>query len=460
MSAVYRHRPLAVALAAAFVILPASWAVPTDAFELVAPEAERSVSLVVGTGQLIRVDEEFSSLFVANPEVADVEVKSPRLMYLTGVGVGETTLFAVDDNDNVLMSARIRVTHNIDALQQGIRSMAPGQDVTAATVDQSLVLTGTVQTAEQAANVLQVAGQFVDDPTRVVNRLSVATPTQVNLQVRIAEVSRNIDRRLGIQWNNLSVSTGGANIRFRGGSANTANGAAAGGYSTSYGAIRGSFNIDVVLQALAEEGLVTIMAEPNLTARSGEPATFLAGGEYPYQTVSEDGTNTEFKNFGIGLNFTPTVVDGSRISLTVGTEVSELNFQNNSDVPSLRTRRAETTVDLASGQSFAIAGLMENQSSQNASRMPALGTVPVVGALFRSNAFQRGQTELVIIVTPIIVNPTSGRQVATPIDTFTPPNDFEQILLGRFQGKPVQVHRVQNSLGGRRLVGPSGFVFK
>ena len=458
MSAVYRHRPLAVALAAAFVILPAAWAVPTDAFELVAPEAERSVSLVVGTGQLIRVDEEFSSLFVANPEVADVEVKSPRLMYLTGVGVGETTLFAVDDNDNVLMSARIRVTHNIDALQQGIRSMAPGQDVTAATVDQSLVLTGTVQTAEQAANVLQVAGQFVDDPTRVVNRLSVATPIQVNLQVRIAEVSRNIDRRLGIQWNNLSVSAGGANLRFRGGA--TTSGAAAGGYSTSYGAIRGSFNIDVVLQALAEEGLVTIMAEPNLTARSGEPATFLAGGEYPYQTVSENGTNTEFKNFGIGLNFTPTVIDGNRISLTVGTEVSELNFQNNSDVPSLRTRRAETTVDLASGQSFAIAGLMENQSSQNASRMPALGTVPVVGALFRSNAFQRGQTELVIIITPIIVNPTSGRQVATPIDTFTPPNDFEQILLGRFQGKPVQVNRVQNSLGGRRLVGPSGFVFK
>ena len=132
---------------------PAPWAAQTDAFELVAPEDERNVTLVVGTGQLIRVDEEFSSLFVANPEVADVEVKSPRLMYLTGVGVGETTLFAVDDNDNVLMSARIKVTHNIDALQQGINSMAPGQSVTATTVDQSLVLTGTVQTAEQAANV-------------------------------------------------------------------------------------------------------------------------------------------------------------------------------------------------------------------------------------------------------------------------------------------------------------------
>jgi pilus assembly protein CpaC len=460
MRAVYRHRPLAVALATALVILPSSWAVQTDAFELVAPDDQRDVSLVVGTGQLIRVEEEFSSLFVANPEVADVEVKSPRLMYLTGVGVGETSLFAVDDSDNVLMSARVKVTHNIDALQQGISSMAPGQNVTAATVDQSLVLTGTVQTAEQAANVVQVASQFVDDPTRVVNRLNVATPTQVNLQVRIAEVSRNIDRRLGIQWNNISVNAGGANLRFRGGLGSAAGGAAGGGYSTSYGATRGSFNIDVVLQALAEEGLVTIMAEPNLTARSGEPATFLAGGEYPYQTVSEEGTDTEFKNFGIGLNFTPTVMDGNRISLTVGTEVSELNFENGSDVPSLRTRRAETTVDLASGQSFAIAGLMENQSSQNASRMPALGTLPVVGALFRSNAFQRGQTELVIIVTPIIVNPTTGKRVATPIDTFVPPNDFEQILLGRFQGKPVQINRVQNSLGNRRLVGPSGFVFK
>jgi pilus assembly protein CpaC len=460
MSTLYRHRPLAVGLATALFILPSSWAVPTDAFELVAPEDTKDVSLVVGTGQLVRVDEEFSSLFVANPEVAVVEVRSPRLMYRTGVGVGATPLFAVDDNDNVPMSAHVKVTHNIDALNQGIRSMAPGQSVTASTVDQSLVLTGSVETAEQAANVLQVASQFVDDPTRVVNRLSVATPTQINLQVRIAEVSRNIDRRLGIQWNNLSLSTGSSTIRFRGGSGSAAGGAGAGGYSTSYGAIRGGFNIDVVLQALAEEGLVTIMAEPNLTARSGEPATFLAGGEYPYQTVSDNGTNTEFKNFGIGLNFTPTVVDGNRISLTVGTEVSELNFQNGSDVPSLRTRRAETTVDLASGQSFAIAGLMQNQSSQNASRMPALGTMPVIGALFRSNAFQRGQTELVIIVTPIIVNPTSGRRIATPIDTFVPPNDFEQILLGRFQGKPVQINRVQNSLGNRRLVGQSGFVFK
>ncbi len=450
----YRHHPLAAALAAALALMPASAAGPAHAFEMVAPPAEKPVELVVGTGQLIRVDQEFSSLFVANPEVADVEVKSPRLMYLTGVGVGETTLFAVDENDNVLMSSRIHVTHNIQALQEGIRGIAPGQAVKASTVDQSLVLTGTVATAEQAANIVQVANQFVDDPARVVNRLSVAAPTQVNLQVRIAEVSRNVDRQLGIQWNAISLEGGGSRIGFQGGTG------VPGGYSARIGATRGSFNIDVVLQALSEEGLVTIMAEPNLTARSGESADFLAGGEYPYSTVSDNGTNIQFKNYGIGLNFTPTVMDGNRISLKVATEVSELNFANNPTVPSLNTRRAETTVDLGSGQSFAIAGLMENKSSQDASRMPALGTIPVLGALFRSSGFQRGQTELVIIVTPVVVNPTTSRRVASPVDTYVAPNDFERILLGRFQGSASKTNQVRNGLGQRRLVGPSGFVFQ
>jgi pilus assembly protein CpaC len=451
---VKRQHPLAVALATAMAVLPATSTGPVRAFELVAPSAERSVDLVIGTGQLIRVDQEFSSLFVANPSVADVEVKSPRLMYLTGVGVGETTLFAVDEADNVLMSTRIRVTHNINALQQGIRGIAPGQSVTVSTVDQSLVLSGTVTNAEQAANIVEVANQFVDDPTRVVNRMDIAAPTQVNLQVRIAEVARNLDRQLGIQWNDLSLGINGGRVGFSGGRQ------VQGDYAARYGAIRGNFSIDVVLQALQEEGLVTIMAEPNLTARSGESADFLAGGEYPYSTVSDNGTNVQFKNFGIGLNFTPTVMDGNRISLKVATEVSELDFANNPDVPSLNTRRAETTVDLASGQAFAIAGLMENHSSQGTSRVPALGTMPVLGALFRSQAFKRGQSELVIIVTPVIVNPTVPRKISTPIDGFVPPNDFERILLGRVQGNRRRVDQIQNNLSGQRLNGKSGFVFQ
>lgn len=451
----YPFRPLGVVLAAALALGPVAVTGIAGAFELVEPQAEKRVELVVGTGQLIRVDQEFSSLFVANPDVADIEVKSPRLLYLTGVGVGETTLFAVDDDDNVLMSTVIKVTHNTGALQEGLRKVSKAGGVTATTVDQSLVLTGTVASPEEAANAVQVANQFVDDPSRVVNRLDIKSPTQVNLAVRIVEVARNVDRRLGIQW---AASTGNnPTIGFFGG------GAVPQGYSARLSLGRGSFGIDVLLQALAEEGLVTIMAEPNLTARSGEGASFLAGGEYPYSVVNDDENTITFKDYGIGLNFTPTVLDSDHISLKVATEVSELDFSHVVDqrnqIPGLKTRRAETTVDLASGQSFAIAGLMQNSTAQNDSKMPGLGTLPVIGALFKSNSFQRGQTELVVIVTPVIVRPTSGKRVATPLDGFVPPNDFERILLGRYQNSG-KAEQVQSRLGQRRLAGQSGFVFE
>jgi len=451
-----RHARLALALGAAALMQPMVAAAPGSAFEVITPADERDIAITVGAGQLIRVDSEFSSLFVANPEVADIEVKSPRLLYLTGVGVGETTIFAVDELDNVLMSARIRVTHNTDALTKGLARVVPGGSVTATTVDQSLVLSGTVTSPDQAANVLEVATQFVDDPTRVVNRLDVAAPTQVNLMVRIAEVSRRIDRQLGIQWNELSYTSGGGNeaVRFSGGQG------VPGGFSTQILRI-GRLNVDVVLQALSQEGLVSILAEPNLTARSGETASFLAGGEYPYTVAQDQGANTiEFKDFGIGLNFTPTVVDGGRISLKVATEVSDLDFSNGTDVPSIQTRRADTTVDLGSGQTFAIAGLMQNRASQDASRMPGLGAVPVIGALFRSTGFVRGQTELVILVTPVLVNPTTGARLRAPTDGYVPPNDFERIVLGRFQGDAKAASQAQSRLGARRLNGASGFVFE
>jgi len=454
---VKRPHTRASAILAALLLQPVFSSIPAQSFELVKPETEQDVSLTVGTGQLIKVDSEFSSLFVANPEVADVEVKSPRLLYLTGIGVGETTLFAVDDNDDVLMSAIIKVTHNNAAITEGFRRVAPGQNVTATTIDQSLVITGSVDTPQQAADVMQVAAQFVDDISQVVNRMTVAAPTQVNLQVRIAEVNRNVDRQLGIKWGAVGVSSDG---KFQFGFVGGGNPVGPGGYgaSVSYSAPR--LNVDVLLQALSEEGMVSILAEPNLTARSGETANFLAGGEYPYSTVSDNGTNVEFKDYGISLNFTPTVLDGSRISLKVATEVSDLSFANEANVPSLVARRAETTVDLASGQSFAIAGLMQNSSAQNASKMPGLGNIPVLGALFKSNGFKRGQTELVIIVTPIIVTPTTGKKIATPVDSFVPPNDFERIMLGRFQGSQANVTQVQNRIGKRRLYGSSGFVFE
>jgi pilus assembly protein CpaC len=354
------------------------------------------------------------------------------------------------------MSANITVTHNTSALQRGIARVAPGTGVTATTVDQSLVLTGEVASPEIAANVVQVASQFVDDPSRVVNRMTIASPIQVNLQVRIAEIKRNVDRQLGIRWNEIGYSDGNINIGFVGGRR------IAGGYDTSINYATSSFNVDVVLQALSDEGLVSILAEPNLTARSGENARFLAGGEFPYPVAQEGGVNTiEFKEFGVGLTFTPVVLDNNNISLRVATEVSDLSrVERAGDVPALSSRRAETTVDLASGQSFAIAGLMQNNSTQTSSSLPGLSDLPVLGALFRSSGFLRGQTELVIIVTPVIVRPTTGRALRTPLDTFVPPNDFERILYGRFQGDPQRTNQVQNRIGTRRLNGASGFVFE
>ena len=449
-----RWRGCLAALIGALLMLPFQTVHAEGNFELVQPETTKSISLVVGTGQLIRVDTDFTSLFVANPEVADIEVKSPRLLYLTGVGVGETTLFAVDEADNVLMSAVIRVTHNTGALQRGIGRIAPGQSVTATTVDQSLVLTGTVQSPQEATDIMNVAAQFVDDASQVVNRLNIATPTQVNLQVRIAEVNRKVDRQLGIRWGAINVNSGGTRIGFFGGAL------AEDGYDVGVSTGGSTFNVDVLLRALAEEGMVTILAEPNLTARSGEAANFLAGGEYPYAVRQDDQNTIYFKDYGIGLAFTPTVIDQTRISLKVQTEVSDLDFSHRENYPSLITRRADTTVDLASGQSFAIAGLMQNSTSQDESRVPGLGQIPVLGALFKSTGFNRGQTELVIIVTPIIVKPTDASRIATPVDRYVPPNDFARILFGRFSGNSTQVKQVENRIGSRRLYGSSGFVFE
>jgi pilus assembly protein CpaC len=419
-----------------------------NAFEVVTPQSERSIGLVVGTGQLIRVERDFTSLFVADPAVADVQVKSPRLLYLTGVGVGETTLFAVDDEDAVLMSSTIRVTHNTGALQQQLGRVAPGQGLQATSVDRSLVLSGTVATPEQAADAVLVASQFVDDPAQVVNRLEVAAPTQVNLQVRIAEVSRSVNRQFGLEWD----------VAYAG--SRTSAAAVANGVNAVTTAVPG-FNFNVVLRALADEGLVSILAEPNLTARSGEAASFLAGGEFPYLVPTETGQPAvEFRNFGVGLTFTPTVLNGNRISLRVGTEVSELGAAPSNQPPPINVRRAETTVDLGSGQSFAIAGLMQNTSSTNHSKVPGLGSLPVIGPLFRSSNFQRGQTELVIVVTPVIVQPTTGAKLRLPTDTYVPPNDFERIIMGRVQGDVARAQQVQQTLGQRRLHGASGFVFE
>ncbi|MGI9502883.1 MAG: type II and III secretion system protein family protein, partial [Geminicoccaceae bacterium] len=305
-------------------------------------------------------------------------------------------------------------------------------------------------------------------------RTRVGAPTQVHLRVRVAEVSREVIKEFGINWETL-FNSGNFTFGFASGRDLISSGgsifrspANAGGNAPCIGF--GSFNsgsasVSTAIDALAEEGLVTVLAEPNLTALSGETASFLAGGEFPIPVASDDNEiEIEFKEFGISLAFTPTVLGRDRISLRVKPEVSELSDNgaitiNGLTIPALATRRAETTVELGSGQSFAVGGLLSNDVQNTVSKFPGLGDLPVLGTLFRSQRFQTNETELVILVTPYLVSPVSDPILATPADGYQAPNDIERILEGRLHHA-----RIKPGRGGpqgpdkQRLVGPIGFV--
>jgi len=377
------------------------------------------ISIELNEGQLLRLDRSMASVFIANPEIADVTAKSERLLYLFGRRVGTTTLFALDANDNIIANVTVTVSHSLKRLQDALDQLVPDGQIVASSVDGAIVLSGAVATATEAENARRLAFRFLGEGGEVINRLAVTAPNQVNLRVRIAEVSREITNQFGFNWD-VFVDGGfqfglqslppvaGINTIFGGGEI-------------------GDVSIDALIDALAEDNLVTILAEPNLTAVSGETASFLAGGEFPIPVSQDDDTITViFKQFGVSLAFTPTLMGRSRISMRVRPEVSQLSnavqvIAGGLPIPSLTTRRAETTVELASGQSFAIAGLIQDNSRQEHSKIPGLGDLPILGALFQSDRFQRNETELVIIVTPYIVRPVNPDQVQTPIDPYRAP---------------------------------------
>ena len=435
------------------------WPQSVRALEII-NSGSTALNLEVNKGRLVRLDKPAATVFVADPEIADIQVKSPSLVYLLGKKPGQTTVFAVDRNERVLANIDISVTHNLARLRTAIRELHPETDIRVNSVNGTLVLDGIVSTPLVTENIRKLAASFAGSDDAVLNRIGVDSPNQVNLRVRVAEISRGIDKQLGFNWSILG-SIGGFSLGLA-----TANPFAAGvtqhTLTTGFGLKNWDFN--AVIDALEEEGLVSVLAEPNLTALSGETASFLAGGEFPILVPDSDGKVTiEFKKFGVSLAFTPTLLSGARINLHVRPEVSQLSNTNavtlnNFVVPSLTTRRAETTVELGSGQSFAIAGLLQNNVTHDISKFPGLGDVPVLGGLFKSDRFQRDESELVIIITPYVVRPTNRRKLAAPTDGFHPPHDIERLIIGgtnrrnRNAGKPVTVDRQ-----GRGLVGPVGF---
>ena len=429
------------------------------------------IVLSIGRGQLVTVAGTMADVFVADEKVADVQVKSNRQLYVFGKGGGETTVYASNAAGAVIWSANIRVGSNIDSVDQMLRVAMPDAKVTVSTVgSNTFLLTGTVAAPEDAAEAQRLVQAFVGKEANVVTRLKMATPLQVNLHVKFAEVSRTLVRDIGMNWTTMDGTSGfqfgvgqGRSFAntFRPGSVTgvgsktmvqipdpsdptklievdgtSVNPVASGTTLAGAGKL---FGLDVLgaLDLGEQAGLVTTLSEPNLTALSGETADFLAGGEYPIPISQGLGTTSiEYKRFGVSLSYTPIVLANGRISMRVRPEVSELSSQgaitvNGFQVPALTVRRTETTVELGSGQSMMIAGLMSNGAQNTIKKLPGAGDLPIVGALFKSTSFRKGETELVIVVTPYLVQPVNANEIKLPTDGYQNPNMFEQVFFNR-----------------------------
>ena len=432
----------AVALSLGTVIAPA----PAMA-QPVAAKPSETLNLSQGTGTLVRLSAPMSDVFVANESIADVQVRSNRQLYVFGKGAGETTVYATAANGKVVYAATVRVGSNLGSVSEMLQLAMPDSAIQATPMNNLVLLTGTVANPDDVAEAQRLVQAYVGSTTQVVSRIRSATPLQVALKVRIAEVNRSLTKSLGV---NLLTNDPTNGFQFGIAQGQGIYLPAPGSPSTGAGdvirsaigtTLRGSgklFGLDILgtLDLAEVDGLVTTLAQPTLTALSGETASFLAGGEFPVPISQSLGAVTvEYKQYGVGLAFTPYVLADGRISMRVRPEVSELSNEGSVKlgefiIPALTTRRAETTVELGSGQSFMIAGLLRNSSTNDINKAPFLGDIPILGALFRSTRYRRAETELVIVVTPYLVRPVSG-QLALPTDGYRAPTDGQRIIGGQ-----------------------------
>lgn len=462
-------------LACALSPLAMAVTAPVGAQSVVRPA--QNIELAIGNGQLINVPGTMTDVFVANDQIADVQVKARNQFYVFGKAGGTTSVYASNAQGDVVWSATIRVGSNLDTVDSMLRLAMPDARIGVSTMGSStFLLTGTVRTPEDASEAERLVQAYVGDKANVISRLRQATPLQVNLQVRIAEVSRSLVKSLTSNLTTID-GTGGFQFGIGQGSPIAAGGIFApgrvlgvgnipsqialdpitgqlkqvpgtGAAATSTGSTLGmagrlfGLNILGTLDAGETVGLVSTLAQPNLTALSGETAEFLAGGEFPIPLSQGLGsTSIEYKKYGVSLSYTPTVLADGRISLRVRPEVSDLSTQGavsigGYSIPALTVRRTETTIELGSGQSFMIAGLLSNNSSNSIQKLPGAGDMPILGSLFRSTSYRRGETELVIVVTPYLVNPVNGSQIALPTDGFNTPNELQR-LLGNMESDSV-----------------------
>lgn len=426
-----------------------------------------ALSIEVNKAKLVELPGTATTVFVANPDIADVQVPNHKSFLVFGKEAGSTTVYAFVGGQ--VMGYPITVTKAESDIGDAIKKAAPKSKVKVASAPGGVTLSGEAPSPREAAEAADAAKMFLGPKDSINNNIDVTGSTQVNLRVMVAEVSRNATKNLGFNWNAIlnngtlavGLLTGRTPVGGFGQFTPDPSPNTSGHFLDSIGVQynKGNYNIAGMVDALQDEGLVTVLAEPNLTAISGQPANFLAGGEIPVpvaQSLQE--ITIEWKRFGVSVDFTPTVLDNHRIAIRVAPEVSELSdagaiVLNGYKIPSLTVRRANTTVELASGQSFAIAGLFQNNASNSIQRLPWLGDIPVLGALFRSSAYQKNESELVIIVTPYIVKPVSDiSELHLPNDGLVFANDLEQVLLGRLTSKSADP--------SAHLHGPAGFMLE
>jgi pilus assembly protein CpaC len=380
-------------------------------------------------------------VLVGNPEIVEVVVRTQNTAYLFARAPGQSNAFFFDENGRQILALDIEVTQDMAALHQLIERSIPGSQITVDTIGDNVVLGGVAKNAAESKTAMDLAVRFVGDEAKVISTVAITGGEQVMLRVRVAEVQRDVLKAFGVDFDQIMAKAGNLTVN-----AFTFNPFTL-GTGLSSGALvnpvyeKGDTKVDAVIQAMERDGLLRTLAEPTLTAISGESAKFLAGGEFPV-TVGSTASNgivtlsVEFKPFGVGLGFTPVVLSEGRISLRVSTEVSELSPENSVSVsggtiPGLKVRRAETTMELPSGGSMVMAGLIQEKTRQDINGVPGLKDLPVLGTLFRSRDFQSSQTELVVIVTPFIVDPVNDRHLATPLDGLNIATDRQTILFGR-----------------------------
>ncbi len=429
---------------------------PTQTIHVAASDYE-SQPMTLGISKSVVVDlpRDVKDVLVADPKIANTVVRSSRRVFIIGSAVGQTNVYFFDAEGKQIAGFDIAVTRDLDGIRQAIHQVLPDADITVEGIGDGIILSGSASSPQEAQQAYDIAGGLLgpgskDVPAgKIVNAIIVRGRDQIMLKVVVAEVERDVIKQLGINLAG-SLNYGTAVVNF-----NNTNPFSVTGQSLSGSAISGGFtSVSATLQAMEQAGVIHTLAEPNLTAISGESATFVAGGEFPVlngyscsaatagSTVQTCQPSIDFKKFGVSLDFTPVVLSEGRISLKVMTEVSDLSSQNSltitepgsnatATIPSIRTRRAETTVEIPSGGSLAMAGMIQNQTKQAINGLPGLAELPILGPLFKSRDYVNQQTELMVLVTPYVVRAVAQKDLSRPDDGFADPSDPAQVLLGR-----------------------------